>query len=300
MKNLKPTIREAHKGKILYKTDPMPFLFKNNLAVQVGNGLFVLKGFLVEILDKIESSVCRIAKELGAEPVTVPCLLTWENAQKSHYLDSFANQAMMIKYFQKDKKLTRAFHGLISPTVCYHCFSSFKNGLIDHNQALTAIARCTRREVGNLNDLSRLVNFTMREVIFYGTKEYCADSLKKTLDRTVKMLNQEFDLTYKLVTANDPFFGKSATIKKQAQLILESKYELQTLLPFSNETISIGSFNNHGRVFYDRFNIKSKNPELGFSGCVGWGYERILYAILAQKGVNFSSAYYKKLMAGKK
>jgi hypothetical protein len=80
-------------------------------------------------------------------------------------------------------------------------------------------------------------------------------------------------------------------------LFLQSKYEFQAKLPFKNSTISIGSINNHGEIFYDRFEIKSGNPGLRFSGCVGWGYERILFAILAQKGVDFSTSYYKKLFS---
>ncbi|GAH63441.1 unnamed protein product [marine sediment metagenome] len=89
-------------------------------------------------------------------------------------------------------------------------------------------------------------------------------------------------------------------MKKKSQLISESKYEIQALLPFSKKTISIASFNHHGKVFYDRFNITPKKPELTFSGCVGWGYERILYAILSQKGVDFLTPYYKKLLKNRK
>ena len=60
------------------------------------------------------------------------------------------------------------------------------------------------------------------------------------------------------------------------------------------EDNSIASFNDHGNVFYDRFNIAVKDENSRFSGCVGWGYERIIYSILAQKGADFSSDYYKR------
>lgn len=300
LKDIKSIVKFEHAGEVLNHNNPMKFLFENGLAIQIGNGLFVLKGILVDILKIIESLICKIAKEVGAEPVFVPSILSWDNLQKTQYLNSFKNQAIMMTTYENVKQVQSSqdpvFLGIACPTVCYHYFSSLNNKSVDHNYAITAITRCTRGEEGDLNDLSRLTNFTMREVVFYGTNEYCSEKLQETLNKTIEMLNSVFDLTYEVITAHDPFFGVNAEIKEKAQLLSESKYEVQTLLPYNNNTISIGSFNNHGSVFYERFNIKSSKPELNFSACVGWGYERMLYTILSQKGVDFSSTYYKKLL----
>ena len=62
----------------------------------------------------------------------------------------------------------------------------------------------------------------------------------------------------------------------------------------NDSSVSIASFNDHGSVFYDRFNLTANDENFGISGCVGWGYERIIYSILAQKGADFNSDYYKK------
>ncbi|MFH1979290.1 MAG: hypothetical protein ABII97_02830 [Patescibacteria group bacterium] len=290
MKDVKPIIKASHKGEILYKKDPMEFLFEQELAVQVGNGLFVTKGFLVEILNKIENLICEIAKKVGAEFVSVPCLLSMGNVKKSNYLDSFKNQALMIHSFENEK-----CEGMCSPTVCYHYFGSLADKQMKKNHAVSALGKCTRKEEGELNNFARLTNFTMREIIFLGTEEYCQKKKDEVLKLTQEMLDGVFDLTYDITTASDPFFGDNSQLKQKSQLVSESKYELQALLPYSNKTSSVGSFNLHGKVFYDRFNISSKEPELTFSGCVGWGYERLLYSILSQKGTDFSSPYYKKL-----
>jgi seryl-tRNA synthetase len=290
-KDIKPIIKKSYEGKISYKKDPMKYLLKNDLATQIGNGLFVLKGPLVDLISKIEELIFQISKKVNAEPVYVPCILSYENADASEYLNSFNNQALLLK--TRDAK---NFEGLACPTVCYHYFSSLKNKSVNNNFGITALSRCSRKEEGLLNDLSRLTNFTMREIVFYGTEKYCKDKLKDTLNETEYILQKVFDLDYKVMTASDPFFGTQSEIKRKAQLILESKYEIQATLPFNNEGVSIASFNNHGKVFFERFNIRPKNPELSYSGCVGWGYERILFAILAQKGLDFDSIYYKKLL----
>ncbi|MHA1723531.1 MAG: aminoacyl--tRNA ligase-related protein [Promethearchaeota archaeon] len=297
--NIKPIIKSQHEGKIFYKQNPMDYLIKNDLLVQVGNGLFVLKGVLVELYNKIEQLIVKIANRVNAKEVIVPCILSWENANKSNYLNSFENQALPIVSLEEvknnDNKVPN-YHGLACPTVCYHYFSSLKDGSINENYAITAFARCTRREKGELNDLSRLMNFSMREIVFFGTQEFCYEQLNIVLNETKRILNDVFDLNYKIMTANDPFFGENDLLKKKAQLLSESKYELQAFLPFCNDSISVGSFNKHGSVFYDRFNISSKEPELKFSGCVGWGYERLIFSIVSQKGIDFDSEYYKKIL----
>ena len=53
------------------------------------------------------------------------------------------------------------------------------------------------------------------------------------------MLDSALDLSYSVVTASDPFFGKTSEIKKKSQLMLESKYEIKALIPFNKTSISI-------------------------------------------------------------
>ena len=98
------------------------------------------------------------------------------------------------------------------------------------------------------------------------------------------------------MAASDPFFGNYSELKKVAQLGAGTKYEIQSLLPYDNTYLAITSFNNHGSIFFDRFNISSNNPDLVHSGCIGWGYERLLYTILSQKGLDFSSKYYNHIL----
>ncbi len=299
IENVASFTKFLHKGKIYYTSDPMKPLVESNLATQVGDGLFVLSGSLTKILDKIEGAIMEIAKKVGAEPVWVPYILSLQNTKKSQYIKSFSDQALMIRPYQHNASGNlpqKKWMGMASPTVCYHYMSSLTGKNLKGNRTATARASCARKEKGKLRDLSRLTNFTMREIISFGDQEYCSRQQEKIMKETEKTLNSIFDLTYEVVVASDPFFGKKSALKKKAQLISESKYEIQAAIPFNKSSISIGSSNQHGRVFYDRFRITAKDNKLASSSCTGFGYERMLYAIVAQKGTNFSSPYYKKLL----
>jgi len=280
----KESVVISHKGEIEYRKDPMEFILKKGLAVKVGNGLFVLKEPLSDIMDMVERRDLEIAEKVGAENIKVPFILSKENTKKSKYLESFNNLAVKLD------------EGIACPTVCYHYFASLNNKTIKDNQTITALAGCTRKE--GTNSLARLFNFTMREIVFYGTEEYCVSQNEIVLKETLKFMN-ELDLSYDVMTASDPFFGKNKELKKQAQLISASKYELRTHLPFNKGSLSVASFNHHGKVFYDRFNIRPGNKKLNYSSCFGMGFERLLFTILAQKGVNFEDDYYRKLLKNK-
>ena len=57
--------------------------------------------------------------------------------------------------------------------------------------------------------------------------------------------------------------------------------KFQFWLPNEKKWLAVGSFNNHLDVLVNKYNIKSKK-KLIHSGCLGWGYERLIYAVISQ------------------
>ena len=55
MKNIQPTVLKKHDGKINFRNNPMIELMHQGLLGKVGNGLFVLKGQLVQIINMEKS-----------------------------------------------------------------------------------------------------------------------------------------------------------------------------------------------------------------------------------------------------
>ena len=122
----------------------------------------------------------------------------------------------------------------------------------------------------------------MREFIFFGDKLFVDREIQKGLKYFIKVLNH-LNLKFRVSTASDPFFLQSLKNKKIFQLTNNLKYELEMFLPYENKWIAVGSFNNHLNTLTSKYKISKKGSKTCYSGCIGIGYERFLYAYYSQK-----------------
>ena len=83
--------------------------------------------------------------------------------------------------------------------------------------------------------------------------------------------------------ANDMFFTQDYAVKASFQRQQQAKKELRLLIPAEKHSISVFSSNFHGVTFGKAFNI-TVDGRVATSACVGWGYERWVYAIFSQFG----------------
>ncbi len=238
---------------------------------QVGKGLFVLNGEIVDYLYQLENTTYRISELFDSEKLWIPSHLSNDNVKKTQYLDGFENQASMIHSFHGDSI------GMCSPTVCYHCYSMLSDRELIGNKSFTATGKCTRIEDEG-DSLERLFNFTMSEIIFVGTQNYCEESLSDVM-YYVKQFLDGIGLIYKFRIANDPFFGNKSELKKRAQHLSGAKIEILAEIPNENRSIAIGSINLHHKKFIDNFNIDAE-----CTACFGWGLERFIHVLMLQKG----------------
>jgi hypothetical protein len=79
------------------------------------------------------------------------------------------------------------------------------------------------------------------------------------------------------------FFTQDYAVKASFQRKQQAKKELRLVIPFEKQSISVFSSNFHGATFSKAFNI-TVNGRPATSACVGWGYERWVYAIFSQFG----------------
>tara|TARA_B100001094_G_scaffold8500_2_gene7659 strand:- start:25329 stop:26750 length:1422 start_codon:yes stop_codon:yes gene_type:complete len=239
---------------------------------KVGKGLFVLKGKIVQYLEELEKVTYRIGSLFGAEKIWTPSHLSMVNSKKTGYLDSFSNQASLIHDLDGHEK------GMCSPTVCYHCYSMLSNKIHTDNKSYMMTGKCTRIEEEGGDTLERMFNFTISEIVFVGTKEYCEESLNKAMIYTEQMLNQ-LGLEYYFEIASDPFFGDKSELKEKVQLNSGSKIEIRGKVPNEDRSVALGSFNLHGKKFVDKFNIHGAE----YTACFGWGLERFVDLCMKQK-----------------
>ena len=173
---------------------------------------------------------------------------------------------------------------LLSPSVCFHWYRWLRDVELKEPRAITALGKCFRYESSNLTGLERLWDFTMREIVFVGPAEYVLASRDRLVDLSARFLD-ELGMAYEISTATDPFFVDSYAVQAAYQQGFELKFELLAPLPYSGKKLAVGSINYHQDFFGRSFAIQAAGAP-AHTGCLGFGYERLALAFLAQHGLD--------------
>ncbi|GAA3815188.1 hypothetical protein ACFS5L_38970 [Streptomyces phyllanthi] len=267
---------------------------------------------LVSYLDKTFSDIA--VDRFGAELRTYPALIRTEVLSRSGYISSFPQFLLTANRLHSDADHYQDFvgeiesaasaedsgalaekalerHGthagyVLSPAVCYHVYQQYAGALISSpGKAVTAVGKCFRHESRYHRSLERLWEFTMREVVFIGTREYVAQARHDIMAAVWEVI-EEMGLPGRCETASDPFFlNVQAAQKVWSQRALELKYELQ--LPVGGgRSVAAASFNVHGQNLGSAFDLRNPDSAAAFTGCAAFGLERIAYAFLCQFGLD--------------
>ena len=171
---------------------------------------------------------------------------------------------------------------VLTPAACYHCYIRYQGTRLDAPLFLTTRCACFRRETHYL-PLRRQWHFSMREIICVGGAEEVKAFLESGREKVAAFF-ESIRLPIKWEDATDPFFRPTRNPKAL----------LQRLDPVKKEMIygdgldglaglAIGSTNFHRNYFGEAFRIE-RNGEDAFSGCIAFGLERWIYAILDHYG----------------
>ncbi|MBS0331334.1 MAG: hypothetical protein JSS35_01075 [Proteobacteria bacterium] len=139
-------------------------------------------------------------------------------------------------------------------------------------------------------ELSRLQTFRMREIVFFGTSEFVVEHRDWWIEAFARML-RDWKARFRFVAATDPFFLASSAQKRAYQSMRKLKYECQLHIPHTDQWVAVASFNNHEASLTDAYGLREdagEGPSRTHSGCVGFGYDRLVYALLCQFGLDSS------------
>jgi hypothetical protein len=171
----------------------------------------------------------------------------------------------------------------ISPSCCYHAYEGMEGWDLEKpGRSITSIINCHRYEGANHNSLSRLGAFHMREVIWVGQPPFVISSRARA-DEMIVQWAKDWDLSCTFEVANDMFFTDDFAVKASFQRQQQAKRELRLAIPSEGASISVFSSNFHAGSFGKAFGI-SVAGRPATSGCVGWGLERWVYALICQFG----------------
>lgn len=281
---------------IYKKNNVFQYLKKINSIKSVSPGIFTLRGKFLKYFDRLNSFLISRSNSKKYEKIHVHSMLPLQSFLRNGYLLNFPHHVMFASTVKRDlksidqlsvlKKLTRIDKAIdkpqlvISPTVCYHIFETLKDSEIIANKVFDSISSCNRFESINYSTFERLQSFTMREFVAFGSPIFVKKFLQENMIYFKKLFIKN-KIKFKIVTANDQFFSQEGIKKMIYQSLNDLKFEFQFWLPYEKKWLSVGSFNNHLNILVNKYNIKLKKKNL-HSACIGWGYERFIYAIISQ------------------
>jgi len=259
------------------------------------------------LIEIFEGYFLELAEEFAAEPYRFPTLISAEKLGRVQYFRAFPHSLTFATHLREDLDVIADFaentayeeaglstsvesfsriQALLSPAVCYHLYFALADKALPNGElAATAVGNCFRYESNNLSSLERMWNFTMREVIFVGSKDFVLENREKARLHMQKVL-EEIGLAYRVESANDPFFVGEFRRQAAFQNAFQLKYEISALLPFKEDTLAVGSYNYHQDFFGRNLAISLPDGSPAHTGCVAFGLERIAFAFLAQFGLD--------------
>lgn len=284
-------------------------LAERGIAASAGDGLAVIGEPVLSLLEYLDARIRALAaSEFGAVEYQYPTLMPVAVLSRCGYLRSFPQLMMFVSRLHSDIDVYRRFTadlddgqdltGLLHadaaaiehclpPTQCFHTYAQLADrALTAPTTVITTKGRTFRFESRYQRSLERLWDFTLREIVFLGPRDFVADCRTRMMELTYA-LTADLGLGGTCEVAHDPFFAGADTAEQVwSQQLLELKYELRMPLD-SVRTVAVGSFNFHDQFFGKAFNIAS--PEAGdtaYTGCVGYGLERFAFAFLCQHGID--------------
>jgi seryl-tRNA synthetase len=306
--NPKIQILEDHLDRpVPYDQDPLQELIQTGEISQESDGIYTLGPLLTRLISYFESQFIALADTFSATPYRFPTLIPARYLERVNYFKAFPHSLSFATHLREDldaidrfaqqavceheqlRASTDSFapiRALLSPAVCYHLYFSLADKPLPQGKAVaTAVGNCFRYEAINLVSLERMWNFTMREVIFVGPKDFVLENREVARQRMSRVL-ERIGLAYSVESANDPFF--IGEFRKQAafQSAFQLKFEIRASLPFKHATLAVGSYNYHQDFFGRNLNISLPDGSPAHTGCVAFGLERIAFAFLAQFGLD--------------
>jgi len=293
-----------------YRENPMKYLEESKNVIKIADGMYMFQGMFLKVFRSLLKYLENLAAKYNAIDQEYPTLWPIDLFKKINYFKEFPQQVILTttvkKSFGSRDKFANKYdnendydsvsiddhmescHFGLEPAVCDTCYYALSNETNYKNKIYTTYNKVFRNESSKINSLDRLKNFSVRDIMFVGDKEFVLNTRQRLIDDLIEFLKY-LNLDSKIETANDPFFSNDSAMKNVFQYAFRLKYELLAKINFSNSYLAIGSINLHLDSFGKPFNIRLPDGSHAFSGCIGIGFERLAYALYCQYGHDVSS-----------
>jgi seryl-tRNA synthetase len=249
------------------------------------NRYLVFKEKESDIINKLENTFLSFLDNERFSEYKIPALIDCETLKRCNYFNSFPQQINIVGNINPDyysqvmeESNVKPIYlneeiRYLTPAACLHIYPLFENNSSIENEIITTHARVYRNEK-NYNGKTRLQDFSVREFVFIGQKEFVLKHLENMQHKSLAFA-QQINNKVELKPSTDNFYpSKKNKVKARMQKANNQKVEL--ILNDDNENVSLSSFNYHHTHFSQAFNFDQKSSIV--TGCVGFGLERWLAA----------------------
>jgi seryl-tRNA synthetase len=261
---------------------------RNSPPAQVQEGLATLGPELVRLRQTLDAKFLAWAAEYGADAMLFPPLMRVADLARFDYFHNFPHLPLLVTRLREERLHDIAHHagelatiasselgeaGYALPSAaCYNIYLHLAGSVLSSPRYVSTVATCFRNE-NAYEELRRLWGFTMREIVCIGPQEAVQEHLMQ-FKRRVLSFGDRLGLALEVKTGSDPFYEPQS-----------SRAVMQQLFPQKEEflyqgTLAIASVNFHRNFFGERCNIHTGDGQPAFTGCVAFGIERWLHALV--------------------
>jgi seryl-tRNA synthetase len=171
------------------------------------------------------------------------------------------------------------------PSACYPAYPAIarRGVLAAEGATLDLGAACVYRNEPSDNPV-RLQVFHQRELVRIGTQAQVLAWREQWMERAGTIYAQ-LQLEATIAVATDPFFGRGGRLLARNQLDAKMKYEAVVAISGIYGT-AVTSFNYHGDHLGRIFGLTCTDGSVAHTACVGFGLERITFALFDRHGCN--------------
>lgn len=259
---------------------------------RVTDGLAALGPELAGVLDLLEARLLAWADGCGADRMVFAPLVPVADLATLDYFRNFPHLVQLassldmgglpedpgavVRDGQVPATQLAPSRNALPSAACYSAYLHLRGSRLEAARYLTTVATCFRRET-HYAGLRRLTAFRMREIVCVGTREAVQAHLSAFKPRIAE-LGTGLGLRLEVRPATDPFFEPQS-----------SRAVMQQLFPVKEEflhdgSLAIASVNFHRTFFGERCRIALSDGRPAFTGCVAFGLERWLAALLDTYG----------------
>jgi seryl-tRNA synthetase len=248
------------------------------------DGLATLGPAATRVLQGLESCFLSWIRMLDAVEMTLPPLLRIADLERIDYFSNFPQLGMLASSISlaswnetdgvRGGELPQVYLNgtryALPSAACYGIYFHLENQTLERSLRITTRGQCFRNEA-SYTGMTRLRGFLVRETVCIGTSAEVLAFLER-FGGYLRGLADHLKLPVAVQSATDPFYDR-----------VGSRAAMQKLFPVKHEVlykeVALASTNFHRNFFAERCNIRLSNGQLAFTGCVGMGLERWIWAL---------------------